>query len=196
MSNHLTNRWGWTLIEAVLAAAMLLVVLGGILAFLSLQTDFWELATTQTDSRSEVERTMGVMVNELRLARRVTAGIPPNITIPAAPGNTMITFFVPTDTDAPPANGVLDANGDVQWNTDAAHAIQFTHDAPSQQLRRIQGGVTRVLATQVTSATFSDQAIDGTLASNEVRIAVTTQYTTARQRPVAMSATTVVRLRN
>ena len=192
MRTHRRCQEGWTLIEAVLATTMLLVVFGGALALLNLQSDFWELATTQTDSRSEVERIMASVVKELRLARRVTAGIAPNISIPAAPGNTTMTFYVPTDVDGD--HTVLDAIGAVEWNT--ADPIQLTYDAASQQLRRLQGGVTRVLATHVTAATFSDQAIDGTLASNEVRVALTTQQMTAHQRPVAMSASTVVRLRN
>ena len=181
---------GWTFIEMVVVTVVLIVVITGVLVFLNIQSDFWELSTTQTDTRSDVERAMADMTKELRLARRVTPGVAPNITV--APGNAAITFYVPTDMDG--LTGVLDSIGNVEWNT--ANPIQFTYDAASQQLRRIEGGVTRVLANDVTSATFRDQATDNTLLANEVKMALTIQRTTPHRRTVPASATTVVRLRN
>ena len=180
---------GWTFIEMILVTAIFLIVMTGVLVFLNVQSDFWELSTTQTDTRSDVERVMADMTKELRLARRVTPGVAPNITIPA--GNASITFFVPTDVN-PPA-GVLDALGNVEWNTN--NPIQFTYDAASQQLRRIEGGVTRVVANDVTSTTFRDQVTDNTLLANEVKMALTIQRTTPHRRVVPASATTVVKLR-
>ena len=184
---------GWTLVEAVLVALIFLVVMTGVMVFLNTQSDFWEYSTTQTDGRADVERAVTEMAKELRLARRVTAGTAPNITIPASPGNTTMTFYVPTDMDG--STGVLDSIGNVEWNTN--NPIQFTYDAASQQLRRIEGGVvTRVLGTDIAAATFSDQAIDNTLLSNEVKIAATLQRITPHRRTVTTSATTIVKLRN
>lgn len=192
MAPRRAGRQGWTLVEAVLVTVLFLVVMAGIMLFLNTQSDFWEYSTTQVDGRSDVERAVAEMAKELRLARRVTPGVAPNITIPSAPGNTTITFFVPTDMDG--SNGVLDSTGNVEWNTN--HPIQFTYDAASQQLQRIEGGATRVLGTDITSATFSDQAIDSTVLSNEVKIAATLQRITPHRRTVTVSATTIVKLRN
>ena len=175
-----------------MAGSVFLVVVGGVVNFLNQQSDFWEYSTTQTDMRADIERGLQNTATELRLARRVTAGVAPNITIPASPGNTSITFYVPTDMDG--LTGVLNSTGDVEWN--AANPIQFTYDAASKQLRRIEGGATRVLTTDITAATFTDTTMDNTLLSNEVRISLTMQRTTPHRRTVTASGATVVKLRN
>ena len=175
---------GWTLLELAMSGSILLVVIGGVVGFLNQQTDFWEHSTTQTDVRSDLERAMDAMARELRNAQRVTPGTMPSITIPNSPGNTTMTLYIPTAVDS--------VTGAITWSS----AIQYAYDPASQQLRRIQDGATRVLAMNVTAATFSDAAIDNTLFSNEARIAVTVQRTTPHRRTVTASASTVVRLRN
>lgn len=175
---------GWTLLELVMSASILLVVIAAVLNFLSLQTDFWEYSTTQTDVRSDLEHAMDAMARELRSAQRVTPGSSPSITIPNAPDNTTMTLYVPTAVDS--------STGIITWSS----AIQYTYDPASQQLRRVQDGITRILASNVTSAAFTDKAIDSTLYSNEVKVAVTLQRTTPHQRAVTVNASTIVRLRN
>ncbi len=192
MTKKQLNHQGWTILEMMLAGSVFMIVSGGVVTFLNQQSDFWEYSTTQTDVRADVERALQNMSMELRLARRVTPGAAPNITIPASPNNTAVTFYVPTDVDG--LTGVLNSLGDVEWNE--ANPIQFTYDAASRQLRRIEGGATRILGTDITAATFRDITMDNTLLSNEVRINVTMQRTTPHQRIVTASGATVVKLRN
>ena len=103
-----------------------------------------------------------------------------------------MTLFLPTDVDG--TNGVLDTLGNVEWNT--LNPIQYVYTAATRQLTRIEGATTRVLANDVTSATFDDQQTDATLLATEVRIRLTVQRVTPFRRTVSASANTVVRLRN
>lgn len=175
---------GWTLLELIMAGSVLLIVVAAAFNFLNVQTDLWEYSTTQTDTRSDLERALDAMARELRNARRVTPGSSPSITIPNAPGNTTMTLYIPDAVDT--------ATGAVTWSD----AIQYVYDSPSQQLRRVQDGDTRILASNVTAATFTDKAIDNTLYANEVKVAVTLQRTTPHQRTVTASGSSIVRLRN
>jgi len=192
---HTTQRLaraGFTLVEAMFTTLILAVVAVMVLQFLSSQSDFWEVSMHQSDLRSAAERAIHEMSRELRLATRTPAETPPSVSVPGAPGNTSMTLFVPTDVDG--LNGVLDAIGAVEWNQ--ANPIQYQYDAPSRQLRRVQGAATTIIANDVASVAFDDQPIDATLLANEIRIRLTLQRTTSRQRAVTANATSVVRLRN
>jgi len=189
---RLRNARGFTFVEVFISGIILAIMAVAVLELLTRQSDFFEVSTTAGELRTDAERAVGDIARELRLATRDTPGVAPSITVPAAPGNTAVTFFVPQDVDG--QNGVLDAIGDVEW--DATNPIQFQYDAAARQLRRVEGAAVRVVANDVEAVTFEDRAIDNSLYNDEVKVNLTLSRTTPHRRTVAETASTVVRLRN
>lgn len=179
---------GITLIELIVAFVIVAVGGGILMLFLQKQTDLMETSSAYGSVRTRAEIALGNMADELRLATRKGAGSPPNLAIA---GGTM-TFYVPTDSDND--GRIVDASGGIEW--DAALPVQYSYDAGTQQLNRIQGAQARVLAHHVSAVSFSDKSIDGTLNDNEVKIQLSVQETTQHQRTAAATVATVVKIRN
>lgn len=186
------HRHGITLIEMLIAFTIVLIGSGLLLAFLKSQNDATETSTLQGDIRMRAQMAVETMSNELRAATRTGAASPPVISIPASPGNTGITFYLPEDgVDA--NTTIIDDNGNIEWG---ATPIQYAFDAANNRLNRTQGATTRVIASHVSAVTFSDQAIEAALSSNEVRIRLTLQETTPQGRTLSSTAVGLVKFRN
>ena len=183
---------GIALFEAMLVTSIGVLISVVLLECLNQGSDFWELSTTQADLGTREEIVMDEMVRELRSATRTAQTSPPKISIPPSPNNTQLTFYLATDLDG---NGlILDATGNLEWDTN--NPVQYQYAPSTRQLRRLVGATQRVLASDVASVTFADQAIDSSLANNEVKIVLTLQRTTPHQRVVTTTATPLVKLRN
>jgi hypothetical protein len=155
-------------------------------------SDLWWTTTTQSEVRTRSQQAVNRLVSELRSATRIAAGSPPNAVIPAAPGNTTMTFYLPGDLDL---NGlIIDAAGNTEW--DAAAPIQYVFVPAQQQLIRIQGAQQTVIANNVTAAAFDDRNTLATLANNEVQVSLTVQRTTPQRRTVSATSVEIVKLRN
>lgn len=183
----------FTLVETMIAGGLLLAIGSMVLLWLLGASDFWWTSSTQSQLRLNTQQTISRVLSDLRNATRATPGTPPSVSIPAAPGNTTITFYLPTDLDG---NGsIIDANGAIEW--DLANSLQYSFwPPPHAQLRRIQGAQQVVVANDVTNVQFADRSIDGSLASNEVKITLTLTRTTPQQRTVTATSTAIVKLRN
>lgn len=185
-------RQGFTLVEMLVVGSLTMLIGGVLLEFSMRHMDFLNTTAMQSDLRSQTHLAMEAMLKELHHGTRAAAGSPPNVSIPAAPNNTGMTFYLPADVDG---NGmIIDAAGTIEWVT--ANPVQYVYDAPSQQLRRTDTAGTRVLANSVTAATFEDRTITPTLPTDEVRIRLTLQGTTPRGRTLSASDTAVIQLRN
>ena len=183
---------GVTLIETMVAGTILVSM--GLIATLWINgaADLWWTTNTQSEVRTRAQQAMKRMVDELRSATRTAAASPPNATIPAAPGNTTITFYLPTDLDG---NGtIVDAIGTTEW--DLVNPVQYVSVPAARQLRRVQGAQTVVFANDVQSVTFEDVSITPSLHVNEVKVTLTLQKTTPQQRTVSATAIEIVKLRN
>ncbi len=192
------TRWirmtksGFTLVETMVAGGLLVSMSLIVMLWLTGTSALWWTSTTQAQVRSDLQQSMSRMAAELRSATRTAAGSPPNAVIPAAPGNTTITFYLPTDADA---NGtIIDALGNIEW--DLANAIQYNYVAASQQIQRVRVGQTIILANNVTSATFDALNTNATLLPSEVRITMTMQKPTPHGRTVSSTSIVTVKLRN
>ena len=172
---------------AILVSIGLLVV-----RWLTGVSELWWTATTQSETRTAVQQAVSRMTSELKAATRTGSPTPPAISIPAAPNNTQVTFYLPTDVDGD--GTIVDASGNTEW--DAANSIQYVYDAPSKQLRRVRGAQTVILAHDVTSATFNDVSIDASLFANELKITLTLQTTTPQHHTLSATSTEIVKLRN
>ncbi len=186
-------RDGLTLVEFIVASALMGVTGMMLLTFLMRHTDFLETTVSQGDVRTRAQIAIDAIARELRHTTRAAAGSPPNLTIPAAPNNTRVTFYVMADQNGD-GHIVDPATGDREWDT--ANAIQYQYVPAARQLQRVSGATTRVVASGVASAVFEDRDIDGTLAANEVRILLTLDAVTPQRRTVSTTASAIVKLRN
>ncbi len=190
------RRWvttrGFTLVETMVASGILLSM--GLITVLWLTgtSSLWWTSTTQAQVRSDVQQSISRMAAELRSATRTAAGSPPNAVVPAAPGNTTVTFYLPADADGD--GTIVDAIGNTEW--DAANAIQYNYVAASRQIQRVRAGQTTILANDVTSVTFNALNTDATLSPNEMRMTMTMQKTTPHGRTVSATSIATVKLRN
>ena len=194
MSRHGHRRTrGFTFLEFLIVSSLLTVISGALAEFVSQNLQLQMLSQAQGDLRTTGYLAMNQMVTELRPATRAAAGSPPNLTVPAAPNNTSLTFYLPEDLDG---NGlIIDAAGVIEWVTDTP--IQYQYDAGTKQLRRVvAGGATRVLANDVTQAVFKDRSIDASLSADEVSIQLTLQRSTLNGRLVSTTVSALVKLRN
>ncbi|MBI3331244.1 MAG: hypothetical protein HYZ96_03935 [Candidatus Omnitrophica bacterium] len=185
-------RDGFTLVETMVAGTILVSISLAAVLWLTGVSDLWWTTTTQSEVRRASQQAVNRMVAELRSATRTAAASPPNASIPAAPGNTTATFYLPTDQDG---NGfIVDAVGNTEWDT--LNPVQYAYVPAQRQLVRIQGGQSRILANDVASVTFEDRTINPALYQNEVKIILTLQRTTPQRRTVSASAVETVKLRN
>ena len=183
---------GFTFVEMMVAGGILVSLSALATLWLAGVSELWSASTTQGDVRLRAQETMNRVVDELRSATLAAGGSPPNASIPAAPDNTSVTFYLPADLDL---NGlIIDANGNTEWGT--LNPVQYAYVAAQRQLVRIAGGQQQVVAHDVSGATFKNRAIDGTLNANEIQITLTLQRTTMKGRALSATATEIVKLRN
>ena len=189
----LKNARGMTVMEMMIVVTIVMVIGGSLIAFMAQSWASWEVKNIEADLRLTAQTALDQIARELRLGTVTTgAGSPPRASVPAAPGNTSLTFYLPTDIDG---NGlIIDAAGAVEW--DAANPVQYQHVPASGQLTRTAAGVTRVLANDVQTAVFANQAIDGTLQNNEVRMTLTLRRVSTRGYPITLTTVMTVMLRN
>ena len=190
---HSTDQsQGFTLVETMVAGTLLVSLSLIATLWLTGVSDLWWTTTTQSDVRTATQQALSRMLSELRSATRTAAGSPPNAVIPAAPGNTTLTFYLPADVDG---NGlIIDALGNTEWNV--ATPVQYAYVPAQRRLVRTQAGQQVVLATDVTAVAFEDASLNPALYQNEVKITLTLQRVTPQRRTVSATAAEIVKLRN
>ncbi|MBI2094350.1 MAG: prepilin-type N-terminal cleavage/methylation domain-containing protein [Candidatus Omnitrophica bacterium] len=183
---------GFTLIEMLIVS--ILFISFSLLATLWFTnvSALWWTATTQSSVRTDLNLSMDRVAAELRSATRSAVGSPPNLAIPAPPGNATMTFYLPIDLDA---NGtIVDVAGNTEWDT--LNPVQYQYNQATGQLLRLVGLQQTVLAQDLIAVTFADAVVDPSLRANEVRLSMTMERRTPQRRDVMSSASRIVRLRN
>src|SRR3989338_1871788 len=100
-----SGRRGLSLVELAVGATIAAGIILTVLKFMTAHMELWETSSTQSQLRSQLQHTMNQVARELQQATRAAATIPPDLNVPVAPGNTQVTFFLPTAQ-------VIDAVGD------------------------------------------------------------------------------------
>lgn len=187
------NNSGVTLVEMLIATGILAVALGTFYSIELSGTQMWENARLSADLQAQARNAMSFMVSELRNATRTSSKNPsPNLVIPSEPNNKNIEFYLPEDKDD---NGfITDSNGVVEWAT--SNKIHYQYIPGQKTLRRLEKGVHKILAQDVTDVQFIDAAIDPVLAITELKIILTVSKLTERKRNISFTLTSIVRLRN
>ena len=195
MATACRTQQGFTLIETMVTGTILLSM--GLVAtmWLNGSSDLWWTTNTRAEVRENVHLAVSRMAAELRSGTRVAATTPPNASIPPAPGNTTMTFYLPADLDPLDGNTtIVDAIGNIEW--DNSTPIQYVYVPAQRQVLRIQGAQQVVIANDVVSVQFDDASIDPSLNANEVRVTLTLQKTSPQQRTLSATSTEIVKLRN
>jgi len=176
---------GYTLVE-ILVATGILVVVTFIMSVSLLQGNRLQRSA---DIHSELQltgmRVMDLMVAELRTATRLATVSPPNIYI--YPEGKVIAFYLPVQ-------GVVDSSGNTAWDTGSPVEYQFVPD--KNQLCRIQGGNSRILANNVSAVSFDDISTDTSLHINEVKIQLSLEKVVYQGTNASASFVAAVKLRN
>lgn len=184
---------GFTLIETLLSV-VIFVVLSLLMAQFFIQaSDVWQSTTYDTELRSLGRSAMDFMSNELHYATRSYSGFPSgNLTIPGAPNNHNVTFYLPRDIDG---NGlIINATGATEW--DLSHPVQYEYVSADKELRRVANSTSTIVCSNVESVAFEDHSINPALYNDEVRVLLTLQKMTPFHRNITLNLRSIVKLRN
>ena len=171
-----TGKDGFTLVEVLIATFIFLILSTIMLLFFMQGSNTSLMVSSQSDLRSIGRNALDYMTQEMR-STSVS-----NVIIPAAPNNTSITFFIPKDIDG---NGsIINSAGITEWDTSGG------------QLRRTSQGVTRVLATDVSSIQFENKSMDSSLGDSEIKVTLTLSRRVLQGRMVSVPLVYIIKLRN
>lgn len=184
---------GVTMVEVLVASGLLALAMAMLLNIYVSGLKSWEQTRDESQLLTSVRQALYLMTTELRNATRTSTQNPsPNLSIPSTPNNKSIQFYVPEDKNG---DGLLtDANGAIEWGTN--NVIQYQYVPGQRLLRRLEKGVQRTIADDVSDIQFIDRTIDPSLSMTELRIVLTLSMTTDRQRQLTVTRTATVRLRN
>lgn len=184
---------GFTLFEILVASVIFVMVMGISYSIYISGYDAWDTAVYQTDLQAQARLALNFMVQELRNATRTSTQNPsPNLSIPSTPNNKTMMFYLPEDKDG---DGLItDSNGQIEWNT--SDAIHYQYIPGLKVLRRLEKGVQRIFAQDVSDVQFIDMDIDSSLHMDELRIVLSLNKTTPRQRNISITLSSIVALRN
>ena len=142
MKMKLVDRKGFSLAEAMITVFIFSLMIGGLYSILYVGQESWEANKVKIELQQSLRRGMEWMKYDLYQAGQSSISNVP------ADGNlyTTITFKIPT--------GVT--GGVITWDT---NSIQFVLGGTNNEdLQRIYGGVTKVLASSMSSLQFRRQA--------------------------------------
>ena len=185
---------GFTLIEVLISSVIAAIILSSIYSIYKTGNDLWDIKSHQADLQAMARIAIERMTKELKGATRTSSRIPsPNLAISAAPNNENVTFYLPVDLDV---DGRITDNttGAIEWDT--TNAIQYQYDSGEKTLTRLANSTTETIARDVADIQFIDAGIDSQLYVTELKIILTLTKTTPRQRTIATTQTSMVKLRN
>ena len=177
-----------------MATAISVIMFGMLYGVYSSGVNIWEISSSQTDLQAQARNVLNFMSSELKNATMHHASANLIIPIPTDPTNTKhsIRFCLPVYTSGSVS---IDANGETVWDT--ANFIDYQIIPAQKQLIKYVAGIEqRVIANDVSGVQFIDATIDTSLLLNELRIIITLNKTTPKQRNVSITLSTTVALRN
>jgi type II secretory pathway pseudopilin PulG len=183
-STRQKGKCGFTLVEVLVASGIFILTLGIIYAMHIAGLEIWETGRTQAELQAKARVALDYMVSELRNATRTSAQVPsPNLSIPPAPNNNQITFYLLTGTGS-------------QKTWDTSNPIQYRYLPDQGLIRRSDNSGQRILAQGVAGIQFFDINIDPLLSIDEVRIVLSLAKTTLRRRDISITLSSLAALRN
>jgi len=184
---------GFTLVEVMIASFIFLMILVVLLNIYISGSEVYENNKIQADLQAQARMGLNSVVNELSNATKTTAPVgqsPPNLYIPPAPGNTTMTFYLPTyviDAVTLKPRVSINANGIIIWNNTP---IVYQYDAGQRTLARVSSGVQTILARDVSAVQFAN------VSNFEISASLTLSKLTPKQRNITITLSSIIRLRN
>jgi type II secretory pathway pseudopilin PulG len=153
-TERVKDRGGFTILEALIASSVFIIVSGAIISLFIYGSNLWQLIITQSELRSDASGAIYSMTKELQSATRISTQTPsPNLIILSS---NSIKFYLPKiNTDGSPK---IKTDGSTDWDTDTNHDIQYQYISASKQLRRSTQGVSKVICDNVASIEFENSA--------------------------------------
>lgn len=185
---------GFSLVEVMVASLIFLIILGTILNIYISGSEVYENNKIQADLQAQARMGLNSMTSELSNATKTTPPIgasPPNIFIPAAPGNNTMTFYLPVLVQDPitfKPRVSISAGGAIVWNSNVP--VVYQYDSGQRTLFRTSGGAQTVIARDVASVLFTN------VSNFEVMVVLTLSKNTPRGRSISTTLSSIIRLRN
>ncbi|MDD4879672.1 MAG: prepilin-type N-terminal cleavage/methylation domain-containing protein [Candidatus Omnitrophica bacterium] len=185
------NIRGFTLVEVMISSAILAIILSMAYGIYLGGLDIWDVAGYKADLQGEARNALSAMANELMRATRepsssYRAVIPSPYPSTPSTANNSVRFYLPVENLA---------TGNPQW--DPSNPIDYRLDNQTvvgkTVLMRSGDGLQKILAKDASGVQF---IFDPNLSIYEIRIILTLSKTTPRGRPVSITSTSIVRLRN
>ncbi|MBN1870752.1 MAG: prepilin-type N-terminal cleavage/methylation domain-containing protein [Candidatus Omnitrophica bacterium] len=169
---------GYTLIEVLVTVTIFAVLAGAINMVLLVGESSWQTNSVRIELRQELRKAINKMEDELRQTSPVAITAGPTV----ANGSTSasITFYLPT--------GV--SGNSITWS---ANTTQYKlGGTDSNQLQRIEGGNTEVIAQNIQSLTFSRAAATPDI----IDVSLVAQKDTIKGIPLTVNFAFGVQMRN
>ncbi|MGI9860038.1 prepilin-type N-terminal cleavage/methylation domain-containing protein [Moorella naiadis] len=125
------RQQGFTLVETILAASLMLLVLVSALSILGAGLQWWQRGWDQMDAQQNARVALARMAGEIRTAREVVAGSDDHILIVATSGGDQYKYELAGDNlrRAVKNKGAYDFSGDNPLAY-GVQALQFSYDRP------------------------------------------------------------------
>lgn len=171
---------GFTLLEALLATAIFLVVLSITYSFYLSNSDLIDITGQKSDLQSYARRAIQMMTSELRQTTMSRVTIPDSRTL---------RFYLPTYDGS--HRVVTDTNDLIVWDT--TNQITYTYLTGQKELRRQDNNRNILIARDVSNVQFIK---GGSLLPDELKIILNFSRTAKRQRVLTFTLSSIVALRN
>lgn len=192
-----SEKKGFTIIEVLVAVAVLSAISALVLAFLVQGSGLYHFLTKQSYLRSVSRGAMEYMRRELKMATYdpSSSSQSPSLHIPQM--NRQLHFYLPEIDEGGEVK--IDGEGDIIW--DENNKIKYQYIPGLNQLRRQEKGEELIVAgadedVRVTSVEFQNHQINNSLYADQVKITLTLEKNTPRGRPVSVTLTSIIKLRN
>jgi prepilin-type N-terminal cleavage/methylation domain-containing protein len=188
------GKRGFTLTEVMIASFIFIMILGTILNIYISGSEVYENSKLQADLQAQARLALNSISAELANATKTTPSVgqsPPNISIPPAPGNNNMTFYLPTYVLDPVTQKLrvsINSSGTIQWDNNTP--INYQYNSNQHTLVRVANGAQTILAHDVSSVQFNN------VSNYEVGTTLTLNKSTPRGRNISITLSSIVRLRN
>lgn len=185
MKNLIKRKWkcemgkkGFTLVEILVSVAIFAILIAAVSTVFLVGESSWQTNSVRMELQQELRKAMDWMKNDLRQTR--DSAITGGPVVADGQPYTSITFYLP--------NGV--SGGSITWNTDTTQFILGGTD--NNQLQRIEGADTRVLALNIETLEFTRQAAT----SGIIEVLLAAEKDTIKGATITSSLTFEIQMRN
>lgn len=133
---------GFTLIEVMVSAAILLILIFALFSVMNISRSAWFGGDVSAELRQEIIKSFARMESELKETR------PSQISLSSGATNASLTFKLPQDNNGD--GTILDSLGNIEWSANITYALNSNHE-----ITRTFGNQTAIISRNINSLLFS-----------------------------------------